>query len=127
MSAKSIVAVGCVAVLAFDATAAIAAETFDFSYSRAWPTSLLIWGGTAWAASRAAAEVRAGALAGLAVAATDATVGWSISWLIGPGMPDADDRGAGALVATVIAVALMGGAVGALAGFLGRRNLTLLD
>jgi hypothetical protein len=121
MTPLRIVLIGCAAVLAFDTAGAIAAEANDFDYEALWPGSFLIYAATAFLTARAAGNVRGGALAGLALAATDATFGWAISWLIGPGAPDPADRDAATVVVAALLVAATGAIIGAVAGLAGRR------
>lgn len=112
---------GCVVIVAFDALASVAAETFDFSYASLWPVSFALYALFAFLAARRAGSLTAGVTAGVLVAATDATLGWAVSWWIGPGAPDASDRDAGNLVFAALFVVSVGAALGLLGGWLGRR------
>ena len=109
------------AIVALDTVACLTAEAFDFSYGALWPLSFLIYGTTAFVAAKLVARVRAGLLAGFSVAATDATLGWAISWLLGPGQPSPENRAASAVVVVALTVAATGVVVGLIAGLLGRR------
>ena len=102
--------------------AALSAEALDFPYEALWPVSSLIYATTAFVAARVGGNALAGLLAGLAVAGTDATLGWALSWAIGPGEPEPDDRGAAVVVATAVTVAASGAAIGLVAGLAGRRQ-----
>ena len=112
---------GCVAILALDLVTALASEAFDFSYSALWPVSLLIYGTTAFLASKLVARVEVGVLAGVCVAGTEATLGWGISWLIGPGQPSPEDQAVATVIAVAFVVALGGALVGLIGGLLGKR------
>jgi hypothetical protein len=120
MSFVRVIALGCLAILVFDAAAALAAEALDFSYSALWPVSFLIYAVTAFTAARVARSAAVGALTGLTVAATDATLGWALSSAIGPGKPEDDT--ALAIAVTVVAVSASGAVVGLIAGFAGQRR-----
>ncbi len=112
---------GGAAVVALDILTSLASEAFGFSYGALWPLSLLIYGATAFVAAKLVARVGAGVVAGLSVAATEATLGWAISWLIGPGQPSPEDRAAGAVVAVALTVTATGAAIGLVAGLIGKR------
>jgi ribose/xylose/arabinose/galactoside ABC-type transport system permease subunit len=114
---------GCVAVVAFDATASLAAERLAFEYANLWPASLAIYGLFAFLVARRAVSVKAGLAAGALVAFADATLGWAVSWWIGPGAPDPGDNDDGASIAlTVVVVVCTGAALGLCGGWLGRRS-----
>ena len=104
--------IGCASVVLFDAVGALAADLLDFEYALLLPISFAIYLVTAFMAARAENAVRAGALAGACVALADGTVGWAISWAIGPGAPDPSDRAAGPVTATALTVVATGAAIG---------------
>ena len=73
-----------VVIVAFDAAAALAARRMGFNYTLATIGSVLIYATSGFFAARTGgvdATVKLGAIAAL----TDATLGWRVSWLIGPG------------------------------------------
>ena len=79
---------GIVAVLTLDTIGSLLAKRFGFFYGRLSPISLLLWTAAGALASRAGVAYFAlflGALAGLVVGLIDSTLGWWISWRIGPG------------------------------------------
>ena len=113
------VLLGAVAVLALDTAGSFASRAFGFDYALLGLVSVMIYGATGYAVARRAdrgAAVRAGAIVGI----VDATLGWGISWLVGPGRPPADDPGGpvtlvlGGLIAIGLAMccAAIGGWIG---------------
>jgi hypothetical protein len=118
---RTVVVGGCAAVIALNSLSSVASEAFGFSYTALWPISLVVYGAIAFVAARLVARVGAGVVAGLSVAATEATLGWAISWLIGPGQPAPEDQAAGAVVAVALTVTVSGAVIGLVAGLLGKR------
>jgi len=114
--------IGPVAVVCFDTLASIAARSLDFDYGSLWPLSILLTVGIAFLAGRDTGSTRVGVLAGLALAFADATVGWTVSWLIGPGAPTAADRDALTVAVTAWGVTALGAIEGLLGGWLGARR-----
>ena len=106
--------VGCVTIVAFDAVGATAARHFDFNYSYLAPISFAIYAATAFLAVRESGNTTLGAVAGATVAFVDATLGWTASWLIGPGAADESSRGE--VVMTAIVVVAIGTTLGFIAG-----------
>jgi hypothetical protein len=94
----------------------------DFDYANLWPLSLAIYGLVAFLVARRAGSLRAGVGAGAVVALADATVGWAVSWWIGPGAPDPGDDDVTSIALTVVAVVFTGAALGLCGGWLGRRS-----
>lgn len=78
-----------IALVLFDAIAALASESLGFSYGSAVYGSYLIYGLTGFFAARIGGT-RAAIIAGVALGLVDATIGWGVSWLIGPGKPAID-------------------------------------
>ena len=108
---------GVLAVVLFDAVGSLAAKRFGFAYSLLIPGSLLIYGTVAAMVARRRDWV-IGLLAATLLAFTDVTLGWAVSWLIGPGKPEA-----GLTPLTVVGAAMtafvfggLGGAIGAWIG-----------
>ena len=98
---------GAAAVLALDTAGSLAAQAAGFDYALLTPVSIVLYAavgayvGTTELVSRAA-------IAGAVVGVIDATLGWAISWAIGPGRPQADERiTALGLFNTVIFVAVL--------------------
>lgn len=116
---------GVVVVLAFDALASLASKSFGFSYGRASIGSYIIYLGIGYFAARSAANsplltaALAAAIAGLA----DASVGWFVSWQLGPGkLPEGVTLTASRWLATAIIVVALAAAVGAIGGLAARRQ-----
>jgi hypothetical protein len=112
---------GGLAVLAFDAVGSFAAKQLGFSYALLVPGSLLIYGTVAALVARRR-EWLLGLFAAMAMAITDLTAGWAVSWLIGPGRPP------GGLTAITVAGAVMtafvlGGLAGAIGAWVGTRKV----
>ncbi len=113
---------GGVVVLLFDAIGALAALTLGFNYALVAVGSVVIYVAVGAYVGRREPFRRA-ALAGLAVGAVDATLGWAIAWAIGPGRPPPGDAHGPAAVAAGAATALLvGSAVAALGGWIAGRS-----
>ena len=103
--------------VAFDGIWATIAQRTGYAYSKGiWGSFLLyaIAGGMAFQNS----DFLTGMLAGGGVAGVDATIGWWVSWIIGPGrLPDtiAKEARPNAIIKAIIRVIMMG----AIFGFLG--------
>jgi hypothetical protein len=73
-------------VIAYDTTASLASLSLGFTYAYAGIGSAIIYAtGGFFAAS--AAGFKSSILVGVVAGLTDATIGWGISWAIGPGRP----------------------------------------
>jgi hypothetical protein len=116
---SKIVIAGAMCVVAYDALASALALSLGFPYVWAIVGSWLIYASVGFLVSkadRAASGFKTGAVVGLA----DSTLGWAVSWAIGPGyVPGATWV---AVVLTSLLVALTAGAVGAL-GALAQRQV----
>lgn len=115
--------ISCVAIVAFDAFGALAAKALDFEYG-GFPGILVSTAIYAIPAVMLALDghgLRVTSLASATVAFVDATVGWAVSWLIGPGAPPVDSRSAEAVALTVTFVVIVGALVGLTAGFIAAR------
>jgi hypothetical protein len=108
-------------VVLFNLVASLIARRSEVSYGRFVAGSFAIYavtGGTAVAFG----GLPGAALAGMAVAFAEATVGWAVSWWLGPGRPPAELRNASSVSAAIVLIIFTGAAVGALGGAL-RRGL----
>jgi hypothetical protein len=120
---------GCLVIVVYDVVAALAARALAIDYwtLEGWPLflslvpSTAIYIATGFLAARDTGKARMGALAGGVVAIADSTVGWALSWVIGPGAPPTDDQSPVLVVLTVISVAAIGAAVGLAAGLFAKR------
>jgi hypothetical protein len=111
-----ILVVGALSVLTLDTIGSIAARQFGFAYGSLRIISWLLWFGTGFFAARYT-SVSLSPLAGGIVALIDSTVGWYISWLIGPGRPrsEIDNMRIGQIISIVT---LKGAALGLIGGLL---------
>jgi hypothetical protein len=117
---------GCGFALLVSTLGALAASTFGFNYSALSALSycnyLIVGFAVAWLTS-----LERAVLSGAIVAATEATLGWALSWVIGPGRPPADQQSAAAVAVAVVFVILLGAVVAGIGGFVGflfRRRRT---
>ena len=109
-----IVSLGTVAVLVFDTTASFASKGLGFPYAYASIGSVLIYAMVGYFTYRRCGLVRAVGAAVL-VELVDATLGWFISWQIGPGALPTDQVST-PIIATAIVSVLIFAAVCALIG-----------
>ena len=110
------VVTGAVVIVVFDIVASFAAMRFGFHYGIAAPGSWLIYACVGFDIGRRA-DIGMAAAGSAMVAFVEATIGWAASAAIGPGRPPGTLSVAG-VIATVILVAMTGGAIGAIAGFI---------
>ncbi|HEV3192285.1 MAG TPA: hypothetical protein VGY54_17355 [Polyangiaceae bacterium] len=115
---------GALAIVVFDALASVASRTLGFSYGYATVGSWLIYAVFGFMIGRRA-NVGAASLGVAIIAVVEATIGWAVSWAIGPGRPPKGTPSIGILATTVVLVAFTGAIIGALTGVLGRRWPTL--
>jgi hypothetical protein len=109
------VLVGAIAVLVFDTAGSIASRQLGFAYSRLAPGSFLVYALVGMAVGRSG-SLGAAAASGAAVAFVEATIGWMISWRIGPGRPPGAAVPTVRLVGTIIMVTISGAFFGAIGG-----------
>lgn len=95
-----IVGLGVLAVLAFDTVASFGSVSFNFPYEYAIVGSVLIYGAVGYFSFRHAG-LSSAVGAALLVEVVDATLGWYISWEIGPGALPAEQTTAAVIVATI--------------------------
>jgi hypothetical protein len=79
-----VIAPGSIAVIVFDAAGSYPSIKFGFPYTKLALGSFCIYGCVGGLAAHLG-TVFVGALAAGAVAMADATIGWAISWHMGPG------------------------------------------
>ena len=108
---------GALVVLAFDTVASVASLVLGFPYFYAIVGSILIYFAVGYFGFRRLGFGRAIGAA-LMIQLVDATLGWFISWKIGPGALSEEQRTFGFLIATIVFVlifaaicAVVGGAV----------------
>lgn len=118
-----IILLGAVVIVAYDTMTALVSAGFGISYGLFSIGSFLIYflfGLLTALKSR----WLVGALAGAVIGFAEATVGWAISWAVGPGKPPVD-MDAVAIIATIALVIPIGAFLGLLGGLfslIGRRN-----
>jgi len=122
-----VILVGVLAVIVFDAIAAAASRRFGFAYAKATVGSALIYGTIGFLAARGsdARPLQSAAFAAGIVGFVDASAGWAVSWIIGPGrLPGGTamtlERWVGAavfVVALACAIGVVGGVIASRAGF----------
>ena len=112
---------GMLAVVGFDALGSLAARQLGFSYALLIPGSLLIYGVVAALVARRRDWV-VGVFAAMGMAVTDLTLGWAVSWIIGPGRPEG-----GFTTMTIIGAGMtafvLGGLAGAIGAWIGVRGI----
>jgi hypothetical protein len=89
-----------------------ASRTFGIPYTSGIAGSYLIYAAAGFFGARAGGGLWMGVVAGGAAGLTDATLGWLISWVIGPGRPPDDVRTAGSVAGVVVFVTFFAAAVG---------------
>jgi hypothetical protein len=97
------VGLGVLAVLTFDTAASLASLYFGFSYGSAAVGSVLIYTFIGYRVFRHGGLLAA-VVAALLVELVDATLGWYISWQIGPGAIPRDQVTVSAIATTVALV-----------------------
>jgi hypothetical protein len=116
---------GAVAVLALAALGSAASRLLGFEYALLTPITLLLYVGVGAYVGLGAPVARA-TLAGAAVGAIDATLGWLIAYAIGPGRPGPGERvelvGLINTLLFVACVAAVSAAIGALIAQWSRRR-----
>jgi hypothetical protein len=86
MTPRQTLLIGSTSVVVYDAVASVASTALGFRYGLASIGSLALYAAIGAFAARTKSRsfsLAAGAIAGL----SDATAGWGILWLIGPGRP----------------------------------------
>lgn len=84
MQASRFFAFSALSVIAFDAIASAASRLLDFSYSYATLGSAVLYIVLTYLAARRYG-LRVALLLGAAMGLVDVTIGWAVSWAIGPG------------------------------------------
>jgi hypothetical protein len=119
-----VITVGCIVVVLFDIVAALAARQFGFPYDRASIGSYFIYLLIGFAAGRSARVDRAkvGAMAAAVAGVADASVGWAVSWAIGPGRAPSGTLSPGEWMLAAAIVVVFAAAIGYMGGALGARS-----
>lgn len=112
---------GVVAVLVPDTLGSLASRALGFDYGSLWFVSTLIYAAVGAYVGLGAPLSRA-ATAAAVVGLVEATIGWAISWAIGPGRPEPGEPSSAASIAlAVVFVTLLAAGVGTIGGWLARR------
>jgi hypothetical protein len=113
-----VVLIGAASVLLFDTVGSLASRRFSFNYASLSPGSYLIRAGAGYFAEPYGGLEMSG-LAGGIVAFVEATLGWYISWIIGPGRvkPEPTKQ---TIVYVILVVSLKGVGFGLGGGLFGR-------
>jgi hypothetical protein len=94
------------AVLVFDTLASMASMMLGFSYALASVGTFLIYSATGFYATKYA-NLKMGLLSSAIIGLIDVTLGWAISWTIGPGKPVLQTIDLGGIVLIIASVTLM--------------------
>jgi len=113
-----IILIGVFAIVIFDTIGSLASRNFGFGYQWLVIGSYLIYAGVGFAASKYNGLIFA-PLAGGITSLVDSTLGWYISWIIGPGRLNME-MDLTAIISTVIFVTLTGVIIGLIGGLVGR-------
>jgi hypothetical protein len=108
----------CITVLLFDALASFASLVIGFNYGRASFVSAVMYIAFTFFCARKFGFGTA-LLLGAAMGLTDATLGWAISWAIGPGRLAAEIYSPSAVVFTAVLMVVLGLTYGLIGGGLG--------
>jgi hypothetical protein len=119
-----VIAAGCIIVVSFDLVASLAARRFGFPYDRASIGSYFIYLLIGFVAGRGALGDRAkvGALSAAVAGVADASIGWAVSWAIGPGRPPSGTLSPGEWIVAAAVVVAFAAAIGYIGGVLGARS-----
>jgi len=109
------VLLGAVAVVVYDTVGSFGSRRFGFAYSRLAAGSFLIHLLVGLAAARTG-SFGAAVIAGAIVALVEATIGWAISWFVGPGRLAEEHATTSRLIMTVATVTISGAFFGVVGG-----------
>ncbi|MDQ3798591.1 MAG: hypothetical protein M3384_04005 [Acidobacteriota bacterium] len=113
-----IILIGAFAVVIFDTLGSLTSRRFGFPYHWLTIGSFLIYAAVGFAASKSNGLTSA-PLAGGITSLVDSTLGWYISWIIGPGRP-AIKMDSNVIFLMVVFITLTGAVVGFIGGLIGR-------
>ncbi len=106
-SLTALIAICVAAVVLFDAVASFASKYLGVPYVAASLGSFLIYGITGYFAGRLASPAHA-AMAGAIVGLSESTIGWYVSWMIGPGRPTNSVVGQPQIAKAIVQVTFLG-------------------
>ena len=108
-----IIYAGCFAILALDIVGSLASLALGFHYLSL--ADFLIYAAVGFIGTRKV-NIKMGILAAVFVGLVDLTIGWTISWIIGPGRLTEIPFGVGIFVTNVIRVTVAAAIVGLVGG-----------
>jgi hypothetical protein len=120
-----VVVLGSVAVVVFDILASLASRQSGIPYVYAGVASFVIYLATGFFAGRVTVSNAIGvsALSAGIAGFVDASIGWAVSWVLGPGRPlDGTQLTVTRSIGTAVFVVCLAAAVGAIGGIAGRRS-----
>lgn len=123
MDVRQVILIFGLIAIVFDGIWSVVARAKGYSYSKGTWVSFLIYAFAGGVATKNG-NFNSGLIAGIGVAAIDATLGWWVSWVIGPGrLPDNISKAARprAIVQAIILVIFMGALLGMLGAFVASR------
>src|SRR5947208_2681664 len=109
---------GATIVVVFDTLGALASQQLGFRYSILSIGSYLIYLAITYRSGKQAG-VFVATIAGAGIGLIDSTLGWALSWSIGPGRPPQPMSGT-EIVGAIVFVTLFGAALGLVGGAVGR-------
>ena len=112
---RAVLRVAVPVMLGWEVVSAVLALALHIPHERFSPGDFLIYAATGFALARRRG-VFAGPVGGAAIAAIDATLGWTISWWIGPGRPPGGFAHPAMVAVTIPIVIVIGGLLGLLGG-----------
>jgi hypothetical protein len=118
--ALSVVIGGIAGVLLLDTFGSLAAKQFGFSYGSLAPVSFAIWIAVGALIGRIYG-ISGAFLASAFVGFVEATVGWRISWIVGPGQWSPERTNTTGILRTVARVTLLAGVLGLSGGAIASR------
>jgi hypothetical protein len=111
-----IIAVGVITVILFDISASVLSSYLGLSYGYFSIGSFLIYLAFGFLGARVSSWFY-GSVVGAILGLADSTIGWAISWSIGPGRPEMEMNGL-LIAITVLFVMVYGAVVGLIGGAL---------
>ena len=117
-AAPKLLLLSALSVVVFDALASFASVSLGFPHSYASIGSALLYIAFAYVAARSSG-FWLGLLVGAAMGLTDVTIGWAVSWAIGPGRTPIDHLTASDWFFTVAFAVVLGTVYGLIGGSIG--------
>jgi hypothetical protein len=118
----NVIVLGAVGILLLDTVGSLASKRYGFAYSKLMAGSFAIYLAVGVAANTDDSIVPS-MVAGALVALIESTLGWAISWKIGPGRPGMNAVSASTILGTVAFVTGLGVVFGAIGGWLRAATL----